>query len=146
MILSSSPWASPTLSSSSSSSSPAWLSLSVVVVVSSLVSLASPASSPNAVKNVCREVQALGVQNGSIPDSAMTATSHANSQRKASDARLYGKNAWTSNDNNFFQYLEIKLGGPRYITHILTQGRDRGNEWVQEYRVEYSGKFFFLLW
>ena len=114
---------------------PTWLSFSLVVI-SCFISVASP----DAVRNACGEVQALGVQNGSIPDSAMTATSYANKQRQPSDARLYGKNAWTSNDNNFFQYLEIKLGGPRYITHILTQGRDRGNEWVQEYRVDYSGK------
>ena len=106
------------------------------LVISCLFSLASP----GAVKNVCLEVQPLGVQNGSIPDKDMTATSYANSQRMPSHARLHGKNAWTSNDNNFFQYLEIRLGGPRYITHILTQGRDRGNEWVQEYRVDYSGK------
>ena len=109
------------------------------LVISCLFSLASPGAD-GAVKNICREVQALGVQNGSIPDKDMTATSYANSQRMPSHARLHGKNAWTSNDNNFFQYLEIRLGGPRYITHILTQGRDRGNEWVQEYRVDYSGK------
>ena len=117
------------------------LTFSRSVILSFLLCCLVSLASPGAVKDVCREVQALGVQNGSIPDSAITATSYANSQRKASNARLHGKNAWTSNDNNFFQYLEIRLGGPRYITHILTQGRDRGNEWVQEYRVDYSGRW-----
>ena len=117
---------------SSSSSLSSFLSL---VLVASLFALASPV----AVTDICRPAQPLGVQNGSIPNHDMTATSYANKQRMPSHARLGGKNAWTSNDNNFFQYLTIKLGGPRYITHIITQGRDRGNEWVQEYRVEYSG-------
>ena len=113
-----------------------WSSCLSLVLVARFFALASPV----AVTDICRPAQALGVQNGSIPDRDMTATSYANKQRMPSHARLYGKNAWTSNDNNFFQYLTIKLGGPRYITHIITQGRDRGNEWVQEYRVEYSGK------
>ena len=101
--------------------------------------LLSPLASP-IIHTVCDPEEALGLEDGRIPDGALTAKSFSNEQRHPSQARLYGKNAWTSNDNNFFQYLTIDLGEPKYITKIATQGRDRGNEWVQEYRVLYSGE------
>lgn len=59
-------------------------------------------------------------------------------QRGPSNAKLYGKNAWTASSSDFTQYLIIDLGQTMNITGISTQGRAHHNEYVMEYGISYA--------
>ncbi|KAG5881355.1 hypothetical protein JTB14_037097 [Gonioctena quinquepunctata] len=68
---------------------------------------------------------------------ALSATSSMNG-RGPENAILYGGNAWSSQDNDFDQYLIFDLGQVMNITRIWTQGRPHSNEYVMEYRISYG--------
>ncbi|EDO38589.1 predicted protein, partial [Nematostella vectensis] len=90
----------------------------------------------------------LGMEDGSIPDSSITASSHFEPSYSPYYGRLHnqavsGKHwgAWAAGNNRKGEYLQVDLGRVTWVTHVATQGRPEGTfhvQWVAEYTVEYS--------
>ena len=91
---------------------------------------------------VCLE--ALGMQNGRIPDSAITASTEYNYAAKAMNGRLhflfmsgrYG--AWIAQKNDKFQYLQVDFGDWAKITRVAIQGRQDADQWVKSFSLSYG--------
>ena len=84
------------------------------------------------------------MQNGKIPDSAITASSEYNAASKAINGRLhfllrsgrYG--AWIAKRNDLFQYLQINFGDWTKVSRIAIQGRQDADQWVKSFSVSYG--------
>ena len=97
-------------------------------------------------------MDALGMENRQIPDSAITASSSANANTNApSIGRLHflssgsGKyGSWTAGANNLNQWFKVDMGGWTQISAVATQGREDGNQWVESYSLSfgYDGVFW----
>ena len=91
-------------------------------------------------------MDALGMQNGQIPDSAITASSSANAVSHApSIGRLHflssgtGKyGSWAAGANNANQWFQVDFGGWRKISAVATQGRQDADQWVKSYSLQFS--------
>ncbi|GFS11689.1 contactin-associated protein like 5-4 [Elysia marginata] len=80
----------------------------------------------------------VGVQDGRIPNNAMTASS-SNSKRPPWQARVgRSASAWSPSIQNAVQWLQIDLGDYMTVTAVYTQGRQGSDEYVREYFIEYS--------
>lgn len=98
----------------------------------------------------CKKI--LGMQNGQIPDSSISASTMYNSYMGPENGRLhfqaksgeYGAWAVASNSNNEFQWFQVDFGSFAKITGLSTQGRQDGSWWVKTYSVSFSyeGVFF----
>ena len=76
------------------------------------------------------------MENGSIPDNKITASStHANS--KVAWGRLHcSKGSWTPRTDDGYQWFQANFGpSVKLITHIATQGNGKNWWWVKEYYV-----------
>lgn len=92
----------------------------------------------------------LGMQNGKLANSAITASTQLNSYYGPENARLhfhpqpgrYG--AWIPKVQDHRQYLQVDFGVETQITRIETQGRQDASQWVTEYTLRYSedGSYF----
>lgn len=86
----------------------------------------------------------IGIEDGRIPNSAITASSKWDNNHGPSNARLNNKKrgrktgAWSAKKNRRGQWIQIYLGKRTQITAILTQGRQDANQWVTSYTVRYS--------
>ena len=86
----------------------------------------------------------LGIEDGRISDSAMTASTIYSSVCAANHARLNfapasGKvGAWCVKTNDVNQWLQIDLGTPTTFTKVATQGRQDSSQWVTSYSLSYS--------
>ena len=88
----------------------------------------------------------LGVEDGRIQDSAMSAsTIFASSSNFAANlARLNlvavssKAGAWCTNTKNDQQWLKIDLGILTTVTKVATQGRQNDGHWVTSYFISYS--------
>ena len=88
----------------------------------------------------------LGMQNGQIPDSAITASSSANANSYApsigrlhflsSGSGKYGSWAAASNDQN--QWFQVDFGSWTKVSAVATQGRQDSNQWVKSYSLSFS--------
>ncbi|EDO38983.1 predicted protein, partial [Nematostella vectensis] len=87
----------------------------------------------------------LGMEDGSIPDSSITASSSFSSKHYPHYGRLnnqivnskhYG--TWGAGLNRKGEYLQVDLGRVTWVTHVATQGRPYYTQGVTEYTVEYS--------
>ena len=84
------------------------------------------------------------MQNGRIPDSAITASSEYNAASEAINGRLhfllrpgrYG--AWIAKRNDIFQYLQINFGDWTKVTRIAIQGRQDADQWVKSFSLSYG--------
>jgi len=91
----------------------------------------------------CQE--ALGMENGTISDSQISASSQWTADYGAIQGRLHikatPKNAgsWSAKQNDFDQWLQVDLGS-QYIkvTRVATQGRRDYSQWVTKYKLRYS--------
>ena len=100
---------------------------------------------------VCQK--GLGLENGAIPDSSITASSVAapgTTLHIPGNGRLHFKpipnhyGAWSAGnlrDNSWFQ---VNFGRFVKVTIISTQGRQDVDQWVTKYRVAYSYDGHFL--
>ncbi|KAL9983511.1 hypothetical protein ACROYT_G005695 [Oculina patagonica] len=87
----------------------------------------------------------LGMSTGAISDGQITASSQWNSNHAAVQGRLFftrtgpKSGSWSSRKNDGNQWLQIDLG-PRHtgVTGVATQGRSDYNQWVTQYRLQYS--------
>ena len=88
--------------------------------------------------------EALGMQNGKIPDSAITASSEYSSACKAMNGRLHflhrsGRvGSWLANRLDVYQYLQVNFGDWTKISHVATQGRNDADQWVKSFSLSYG--------
>lgn len=89
------------------------------------------------------------MQNGAIPDSALTASSEAGPAHSPNRGRLNYATppaAWSSGGAHYLKnsWFQVDFGSWTKVTRIATQGRKYAYEWVTRYRVSYSydGIFF----
>ena len=86
----------------------------------------------------------VGIQNGRIRNSAMTASSSWDANHGPYLARLHRPRrgrlmgAWSSRHKNHNQWLQIDLGKAMKISGINTQGRQDADQWVTAYWVLYG--------
>ncbi|XP_031564417.1 lactadherin-like [Actinia tenebrosa] len=97
---------------------------------------------------------ALGMEDGRINDSAITASSvyaafnHDSFQGRLNNKRDKGPqgyhgSAWSAKVNQVGEYLQVELGLECYITKVATQGRDYlfsavVKQWVKTYSLQYG--------
>ncbi|XP_071801474.1 retinoschisin-like [Asterias amurensis] len=94
----------------------------------------------------------LGLEDGSIPDESLSASSswephgyHTDTSTPAGgrlnkippDANIIG--AWHPKVADTNQWIQVDLGNPTYVTGVLTQGRHAINsQWVTKYKVQFE--------
>jgi len=91
---------------------------------------------------VCLE--ALGMQNTQIPDSAITASSYWYSRTESKNGRLHflptldRVGGWVArwHDNNPF--FQVHFGGWRKVTRVAIQGRQDQDQWVKRFSLSYG--------
>lgn len=89
-------------------------------------------------KSDCNSSKPLGMEDDSIPDNDITASStHTNS--KVAWGRLhYSQGSWTPITDTGYQWLQVNfVPEVKLITHIATQGNGKNWWWVKEYYVMY---------
>ncbi|XP_071795634.1 coagulation factor VIII-like [Asterias amurensis] len=93
---------------------------------------------PPTVGRYCRHK--LGMEDGSIPDDKITASSHWSSVFPPSNARLNLNGCWGPAKNQLdHSWLQIFTGSePVQIEGVITQGRPDRYYWVTQYQVQYS--------
>ena len=84
------------------------------------------------------------MENGSISDAQISASSERNNKLGAERARLNGikikgkLGAWRSGYNRLGQWLQVDLEKYTTVTGLATQGRSDYSQWVTKYRMQYS--------
>ena len=94
---------------------------------------------PEVQKPTCKDP--LGMENGSIPNSAITASSQLGSTWTASHSRLNYKGtygAWIPEVNDRSQWLQVNFGRETQVTGIGTQGYYHAVHYVESYTLQYS--------
>lgn len=83
--------------------------------------------------------EAVGMQNGAVTDSQISASSQQLMQGNAKSGRLHGKDGWVAAQNDDAQWLQIDLRARRPIVAVATQGRV-GDQlaYVSTYELELS--------
>lgn len=88
----------------------------------------------------------LGMKNGKIPNSAITASSSLNQYYGPERARLdtvksgsYA-GAWIPKKQDPGQWIQVDLGKITKITRIAHQGRQDASQWVKSYSLSYSAE------
>ena len=86
----------------------------------------------------------LGLQNGRLRNSKITASSEANNKHAAWLGRL-GRTkrggyagAWCARHNNHNQWIKFDFSRPMKITKVATQGRQDYSQWVTRYLISSS--------
>ncbi|XP_044165878.1 receptor-type tyrosine-protein phosphatase mu-like isoform X3 [Acropora millepora] len=91
------------------------------------------------VSGVCIHLD-LGMENGVIPDSKITASSELNAGTPAKNGRLnYAAGpSWCAQTNDNNPYIQIDLQSLHVICAVSTQGNSKADEWVETYTVQTS--------
>ena len=91
---------------------------------------------------VCLE--ALGMQNKQIPDSAITASSESYGT-KASYGRLHflcrsgsDVGGWVARLNDQNPFFQVNFGNWTKVTRVATQGRQDQDQWVKSFSLSYG--------
>ncbi|KAK3730966.1 hypothetical protein QZH41_019577 [Actinostola sp. cb2023] len=95
-------------------------------------------------------IEPLGMQSKAIPDARITASSmwdgnHAPAQGRLNYKPPRGKaGSWSSRHNRVGQWIQVDLKRVTKVAGIATQGRSNANQWVKQYKLQYSsdGKTF----
>ena len=93
---------------------------------------------------VCSEPKGLGMRNGLISDSQISASSQWDSNHSPSNSRLFyaphnGRTgAWSSKTNDMNQWLQIDFKRLTAIVGVSTQGRAGYTQFVKSYTLSYS--------
>ena len=90
-------------------------------------------------------LMSLGMEDGRIKDSALSASTIHNDKHAAKLGRVNlvppsgHSGAWCAKTLNTNQWIQIDLGRPTTVTKVATQGRqDCCSQWVTSYAVSYS--------
>ena len=95
----------------------------------------------------CEYTYPLGMENGAISDSQISASSQWDSGFSPKNGRLHlrdeqgpeKKGAWAVRTNNDKQWLQIDLRDQQTkVTRVGTQGRNGFNQWVTKYKLQYG--------
>ena len=80
---------------------------------------------------------ALGLEDRTIPDSAITASSNSHLAVKV---RLHGDSSWPSSRARVGEWLQVDLGRIMIVTKVATQGMGYLNhpKWVTKYKISSS--------
>ena len=84
------------------------------------------------------------MENGAISDAQISASSQWHDNNGPHRARLNRKQegnkkgAWSSLNNDIYQWLQVDIGTYTTVTRIATQGRSDMEQWVTKYRLQYS--------
>ena len=84
------------------------------------------------------------MESGVITDAQITASSQWDDDHAAYQARLHfqkqgnKRGSWSSRRNDRNQWLQVDLGSYTTVTRVATQGRNRLDQWVTKYRLQYS--------
>ena len=85
------------------------------------------------------------MENGTIPNGQLSASSEWDANHAASQGRLNFKavpgkaGSWSAKTNDVNQWLQVDLG-TQYtkVTRVATQGRNGYSQWVTKYTLQYS--------
>ena len=82
----------------------------------------------------------LGMENGVIADSKITASSELNAGTPAKNTRLnYAAGpSWCAQTNDSNPYLQIDLQSLHVICGMSTQGNSKADDWVETYTIQTS--------
>ncbi|XP_071959288.1 uncharacterized protein [Antedon mediterranea] len=80
----------------------------------------------------------LGMQDGTIPDRQLTASSQFNPESGPTAVRLNGPGSWATLHKVSDQWVQVDLDTPRQITGVVIRGNPDYNEFVMRYYVHYS--------
>ena len=89
-------------------------------------------------------LEALGMQNKEIPDTAITASTEDDSETKAYYGRLHflrGRwraGGWVAQSKDKDQFLQVNFGGWRKVTRVVIQGREDEDQWVKKFSLSYG--------
>jgi len=85
------------------------------------------------------------MENGTISDGQITASSQMDSNHTVIQARLHLKatagkaGSWSARGNDVNQWLQIDLRSQHTnVTRVATQGRNGYPQWVTKYKLQYS--------
>ena len=80
------------------------------------------------------------MEDGSIPDDRITASSQWGSYTQPSNARLNLNSGWyPANGQYVGSWLQVYMGlDPMHIEGVITQGHPDRYSWVTQYQVQYS--------
>ena len=86
----------------------------------------------------------LGMDSGAITDAQISASSQWDGNHGARQGRLHYKKlpgtsgSWSSRANDLNQWFQVDLGQYTTVTGIATQGRQRYDQYVTAYKLQYS--------
>ncbi|XP_033118233.1 lactadherin-like isoform X2 [Anneissia japonica] len=86
----------------------------------------------------------LGIEDGTIPDEQLSASSEWHLRSGAHRGRLnnianeYGYGAWSSLTSDQYQWIQVNLGKLQEVCGVITQGRIGHYQWVTSYEILYS--------
>ncbi len=84
------------------------------------------------------------MESGLITDAQITASSQHDYNHAAIQGRLnfqqvgYKKGGWSAGGNDLNQWIQVDLRSTTRVTSIATQGRNKVNQWVTKYKLQYS--------
>ena len=84
------------------------------------------------------------MEDGTITDAKITASSQVDGNHSAVQARLNFKEyenkagAWSALTTDRNQWLQVDLGSYTRVTRLATQGRNSYDEWVTKYKLQFS--------
>ena len=78
-------------------------------------------------------MEALGMEDGRIPDSAISASSFVSEGVHPRLVRLNSLSAWVAAHNDSKPWLQVDLGKDAMIKKIATQGKRGAYQWVKTY-------------
>ena len=89
-------------------------------------------------------LEALGMQNGQIPDSAITASTEYYWSYRAFNGRLHFLSSswiaggWSARWNDKNQFLQVHFSDWRKVTRVAIQGRQDADQWVESFSLSYG--------
>ncbi|XP_033106829.1 EGF-like repeat and discoidin I-like domain-containing protein 3 [Anneissia japonica] len=95
-------------------------------------------------------IDPLGIEDGTIPVEQLSASSEysfvngAHRGRLNTEATDHEEGAWSSGTTDQNQWIQVDLGKRHKVHGVITQGRNKLNQWVTSYEILYSihGKRF----
>lgn len=96
-------------------------------------------------KNYLECFNALGMEDGTVSDEQITASSQWNANEASHQGRLYfhktlsKAGGWVVSASDLSQWLQIDLGSLyTKTTRVATQGRNGAENWVTKYKLKFS--------
>lgn len=88
------------------------------------------------VSSFSTDLQALGIENGDIPNENIEGSSSLNGYEPWK-GRLNGKSCWRPTQNTPNEHITVKFSSKKTVIAIATQGSPDGNFWIQSFTYQY---------